>query len=305
MLQCKKPALGGIFVERMLSDEMPAASRQSKNMIIRHVDMRSNGRSSASFATTSDFAFTETALRAKVENKPPASPVEIAPQFSIYTTCRRVELTLRKRHSMAKSREKVQQLGFWDTEVSRPDHDAVCLWAYENAESMLRAACPSIFDCAWDTREIATISPRLGTDVFAQARAFIEKTVRPNPRVVARTLEYVLLSHTGHQGQLERIVGYADVLVETEIPSVTPKYVPSSPPSGEDVFDGFEITWTKNGAPRVLVEAKAELPTVGELMRQIQLYRTAFRGHFVVVSPDSSYADILSEQGVTFVKYPL
>jgi hypothetical protein len=53
----------------------------------------------------------------------------------------------------------------------------------------------------------------------------------------------------------------------------------------------------------LLVEAKSVLPTVGELMRQIQLYRTAFGGKIVVVSPDDSYSNILSEQGVTFVKY--
>jgi len=38
---------------------------------------------------------------------------------------------------MAKSREKIQQLGLWDPEVSAPDHDAVCFWADEHAEMIL------------------------------------------------------------------------------------------------------------------------------------------------------------------------
>ena len=38
-------------------------------------------------------------------------------------------------------------------------------------------------------------------------------------------------------------------------------------------------------------------------MRQINLYRTAFKGPVVIVSPDDSYADLLHEQGVLFIKY--
>jgi hypothetical protein len=56
-------------------------------------------------------------------------------------------------------------------------------------------------------------------------------------------------------------------------------------------------------SPTMTPFACGHMPTVGELMRQINLYRTAFGGKFVVVSPDDSRADILKEQGVTFVKY--
>jgi len=205
---------------------------------------------------------------------------------------------------MAKSREKVQQLGFWDTQISSPDHDAVCLWAYENAESILRKACPEIFDRPWNSRETSLGSLRNDQSVLDLALAFVASNPRPNPRIQKRTLEYVLRSYTGYQDKLERIVGYADILIETEAPLVTPKYIAGPTQYSDDVFDGFEIAWSRNReAPSILVEAKSVLPTVGELMRQIQLYRTAFGGKIVVVSPDDSYENILAEQGVTFVKY--
>ena len=52
----------------------------------------------------------------------------------------------------------------------------------------------------------------------------------------------------------------------------------------DPIVDGFKLTWSSDEEARhILVEAKSVLPTVGELMRQIQLYRTAFRGKFVVV----------------------
>lgn len=94
---------------------------------------------------------------------------------------------------------------------------------------------------------------------------------------------------------MERIVGYADLLIETELPVVAPRYKAGATWGAVDIFDGFDLTWSRDReAPCILVEAKLVLPTVGELMRQIQLYRTAFLGKFVFVSPDDSYAQINS-----------
>ncbi len=204
---------------------------------------------------------------------------------------------------MAKSREKIQQLGFWDTEVSKPDHDAVCLWAYEHADLIFRAVCPDRFDRVWLKSEL-DFDSRSSQDVNLLSE-FKNANPRPNPRVTRRTLECVLTSYTGYQDKMERIVGYADVLINTEVPRVSPKFKADTTRRGHDVFEGYEIRWTgeREVAPRILVEAKSTLPTVGELMRQIQLYRTAFNGEIVVVSPDDSYAKILAEQGVKFVKY--
>lgn len=59
---------------------------------------------------------------------------------------------------MAKSREKIQQIGFWDAEVSNASHDKVCLWAYENADLIVRAVFPKLFDRGWLDDEIRCYS---------------------------------------------------------------------------------------------------------------------------------------------------
>lgn len=203
---------------------------------------------------------------------------------------------------MAKSREKIQQLGFWDAEVSKPDHDAVCLWAYENADSIFRTVCPEIFDHGWSYSD----GDYKDHSADELAKAFIRDNPRPSPRIFTKPLEYVLKRHTGYKNSIEQIVGYADLMLQTECPLMVRKYKPSSTGYDDDEFDGFELGWSKEwDCPRILIEAKSTLPTVGELMRQIQLYRTAFRGVFVVVSPDDSYSDILNEQGVFFIKCTL
>lgn len=93
-------------------------------------------------------------------------------------------------------------------------------------------------------------------------------------------------------------------MLESRLPGIFPTYKPNSKGYVDEEFDGFQISFTGNHpAPRILVEVKSAMPTLGELMRQINLYRTAFKGPVVVVSPDASFADILKEQRVTFVKY--
>ena len=197
---------------------------------------------------------------------------------------------------MAKSREKIQQLGFWDSEVSKPDHDSVCLWAYENAELIFNMVYPELFDQEWKDSEITSGS--FGDKNAANMLlTFRNNNLRPNPRIHLKTLEYVLKSYTGYEKKLERIVGYADLLIETKLPHIYPFWSEV----GEEI-DRFELHFTTDKSPKILVEAKSSLPTMGELMRQLQLYRTAFNGKLVVVSPDDRYEKILSEQGVTFIK---
>ena len=202
---------------------------------------------------------------------------------------------------MAKSREKVQQLGFWDPEVLKPDHDTICLWAYENADMIFQTVCPELFDHPWLDSEVHYDREYRDQSATDLARAFMDANSRPNPRVCSRTFEFVLTSFTGYKDKLERNVGFADLLFQTQLPSVGPRYKAATTRGEDDEFDGFEIRWSRG--PCILVEAKMAIPSLGELLRQINLYRTAFSGKFVVVSPEDRFSTILVEQGVTFIKY--
>ena len=95
---------------------------------------------------------------------------------------------------MAKSRNEVQQLGMWDDEVGSVKHDEICLWAYRNADEILRSVMPDLFDRPWDlTAEVGISSQEVSV---APARPlldeFLAKNWRPNPRVVAKSIEPVL-----------------------------------------------------------------------------------------------------------------
>lgn len=54
----------------------------------------------------------------------------------------------------------------------------------------------------------------------------------------------------------------------------------------------------------VAVEVKSTIPSIGDLIRQIQFYRNYMGGPtWIVVSPDDRPAEILREHGIFFYKY--
>jgi hypothetical protein len=198
---------------------------------------------------------------------------------------------------LAKGREKVQQQGFWDPEVSSPDHDTIVLWAYNNPELIVRAVHPELFDRPWrreDVRKGYCESPP-GTPP-----ANLVETERPNPRFICR-LEHRLEYRHGYQDRNIQVVGFADLLIVSELPYIEERYLDKY--GGQKELAERALIWSCDHTPRVLVEVKSKLPTLGELLRQINTYRSAFMGKYVVVAPDDTYGEVLSEQGVHFIKY--
>lgn len=188
---------------------------------------------------------------------------------------------------MSRAREKLPQIGFWDTDIGRPDHDAICLWVYQNAEAILRAAFGG-FSREWRDEDGEYPESDAERDALARAR----QQTRPAPRIKSRELEPVLERTTGRD--YRQIVGYADLLIRLDLPFLR----------FDRATGSHEIIWHEHERAAVLVEVKSVLPTLGELMRQLNLYRTAHRGPMLVVAPDARYAELLREQGIAFVQSP-
>ena len=197
---------------------------------------------------------------------------------------------------MARAREKLPQIGFWDSEVALPKHDDICQWVYHNADKVLRAIHPEHFDRDWIREDF---SDATGVSTTELGKEFLEKNPRPNPKVAKREIEPVLRSYSGHNNNYERIVGYGDVLLTYFLPKVANIYDPNIL-INRDAVIGYQVSGYRY---QLMVEVKSALPTLGELMRQLNLYSTAFREKQAVVSPDDQFADILREQGYGFMLY--
>jgi len=164
-----------------------------------------------------------------------------------------------------RNRQKLVQSGLWDNEVSLPGHDAIVHWAYRNAEKVAAHAIVLIGK-----------KGRYSLAELQEKGHLTECTFK----VRARELEAKLRAD-------RREVGYADLLIRARFPDKSSTHLADLGihyPEGE-----FSI----------LVECKAKLPTLGELMRQMNAYREVHRDA-VVVARDAAYREILREQGIGF-----
>ncbi len=189
------------------------------------------------------------------------------------------------------AREKIPQLGLWDDEVPKPSHDAIVLWAYANADQIVHsflAAFPKrdyadLFNKNWHSNVIINNSGL----ALADLPSLPEKPTKLHGK---KTLEKVIEQYPEYSNgrSLPRILGYGDLVITWSTPRV----------EWED--DQWHVSYREAGS--LLIEAKTVMPSMGELMRQLNLYRLVYRD-VVVVSPDVSYADLLREQGMLFVRY--
>ena len=191
---------------------------------------------------------------------------------------------------MAKNRKEVQQLGFWDDEVKQLDHDEIVLWAYQNAELVLQAWLSVQTNWKkWESR--AWLKSEIRCERFDLADLPSPPARLPFPQIVKKEIERPLIKKTGYNAATERYLGYADLVISYYMPD-------------EVCWDSHDQEWHVTARTgMLLVEAKTVMPTLGDLMRQINLYRCVI-DDVVVVSPDGQWADILNEQGVLFVNYP-
>lgn len=192
---------------------------------------------------------------------------------------------------MASARDKIPQLGLWDDEVPKLSHDTMVIWAYKNAERLVRqylTAFPSqdhykALTKKWEYPAI-TIRPDGGKADMASM------PMKPTTLVSKKVVEQVIQQYpeNGNGRSLPRILGYADLVISWNDPTIE---------------WGGDRQWHVGGRERkLLVEAKTVLPSLGELMRQLNLYRLRY-ADVVVVAPDATYAEILKEQGILVVLY--
>lgn len=207
--------------------------------------------------------------------------------------------------TVAVQRQKIQQLGFWDPEVAKPLHDDITKWAYVRAEALARAYVA--YRAKWFEEKFdSDVDPDWPVARVADARAKYpvlgEPPIKYAVRIRGREWEAVLRERDPeyHPRQLprnQRLLGYADLLVHFSLQQLGVAERQGGP-SGRDHAEWY----VREREFRLIVEVKTILPTIGELMRQINLYREAY-SHVVLVAPDDGYAELLGEQGVLFVRY--
>jgi hypothetical protein len=136
---------------------------------------------------------------------------------------------------------------------------------------------------------------------------FAEIPIKPRITSIQKVWELPVMSQTSHMSN-KYTVGFIDFAATFDIPRISLtgiKYKTIGYHNEqflddiEDVLDFVFHPMTKS----IYVEVKTEIKSIGELIRQINHYRTYLRGDYYVLCPDNSSKNILEEQNIGFINY--
>jgi len=188
--------------------------------------------------------------------------------------------------SKAKAQTIQQRLGFMDTDLKSSKHDEIMLWLDDAVEKHFNQMVSNQQE--WEYREFSVIENE--KEIRDLQREIIFNDIilpkKPELEVVKRVWEYPITT----TGRGSYIVGFADMRVDYLDCSLT-YYVKDNK---------FQI-YKENKS--LFFEVKSDMPSLGELIRQIRMYQTYTSGKWFVVSPDSRMAAVLEKQSIYFIRY--
>lgn len=169
-----------------------------------------------------------------------------------------------------------QRLGFQDEDLKKPQHDGIVIWCTENMEKILHSVVE---------QQIVMGKMKEHWGYMGNSREASEhcKLKRPLEIEVSDILvEKPILNGT-------YIVGFSDIRVNY--------YIKILSKTGDDNNNA-----TLGKMPEsLIIEVKTKIPSVGELLRQIEMYQQyAPSCNFCIVSPDTKYKDFIKKQGICF-----
>lgn len=221
-----------------------------------------------------------------------------------------------------------EKMGFVDTDLRTPQHDAIMLWLDQNIGSIMRSRymtewplqdvegikevmCRQVDNMKRNIQEeldgrkiLPDATPDWLKKVKADDNAYRQKRVEalaaieqwsagePKPPVAIvteKTWEYPIVAKNNY------VVGFIDMKVV-----VSHDYELQLSNSSEYPYLPKWSNQFRNDT--YYLEVKPTIPSVGELIRQVRLYQQHKGGIYMVVSPDDRFASIIQGQGIEFLK---
>ena len=186
-----------------------------------------------------------------------------------------------------------EKFGFKDEDLHTPKHDALMLWLDRNADELVQEffAVPS----DWPAEVIAGVrseAAKLVESRFGLRQWCGLGAVPSRALVIAKkTWEKPIVTAKGYA------IGFADM----EVVAFRPSMLSFSYCDRLDANRPAAEWYVEIVKEHVVFEVKTAIRSVGELVRQIRLYQEYLKGHYIVVSPDDRFAEVLREQGIQFV----
>jgi hypothetical protein len=217
-----------------------------------------------------------------------------------------------------------QKFGFSDTDLKSPNHDVIMTWLDESAEGLIRKISGWADD--WNPEKVSKVREEATNFVqnkiveLERQRAYMISNQDRNPEYsyfadeakdceekitqlrlwdsfavpqkpqlkIKKEWEQTVMSN-------KFIVGFIDMIVS--YPGYDLDFY------GKD-FPSYVVHGLSDYYHHVCFEVKTTIPSLGELIRQINMYREYVRSPFYIVAPDKKFISQLQSQGIGFVHYP-
>ena len=173
-----------------------------------------------------------------------------------------------------KSQTIQQRFGFMDKDLKSPKHDEIMLWLDDTVENHFNHLIA--FSNEWQFNDFFVIEDEKELSDIQSEIIFNDTELPEKPKltVVKKVWEYPISTKSGSNTY---IVGFADMRVDFIEPSLS-YYVKENK---------CQIYKERKS---LFFEAKTEIPSLGELIRQIRMYQIYTNGKWFVVSPDVKFA---------------
>lgn len=198
-----------------------------------------------------------------------------------------------------KSKTYLERLGFGDTDLKTPEHDKMCLWVYTHPLKVLqtlpinltplvginlrsRSSCHYAGDqqCNGECLNIPATFEKCKYLTQSNQLKEIAKNSKDEPPELI--WEYPIMSN-------QYIIGYIDMKIEDSryFRALCNKYSPL----------------TIHKFPRVLIEIKPEINSIGETIRQINTYKRYESGNYIIVTKTKGLKQLFLEQGIHIYEF--
>jgi hypothetical protein len=187
-----------------------------------------------------------------------------------------------------------QRFGFLDGDLKTSKHDEIMEWLDNNMVSIITKL---INFCPIWTGNQRVVMQKLP---FGQDKKLLDFNVSANEwgKLPLRALKVKKFWEFPIKSK-EYIIGFVDMKVEYGISWLDYD-------GGEDnlLFDKIKVN-SPSLNHSLLFEVKTSVPSIGELLRQINMYREYDGSSFVVVAPPNAIlSNRLVSQGIAFIAYP-
>jgi hypothetical protein len=205
-----------------------------------------------------------------------------------------------------KAKTLQERFGFSDPDLKTPKHDAIMMWLDRNIEHVLKRLDVPQWKYGWTLNEQGThyrnmfeeAATKMAADMKIQIATELNLPEYPQ-RKIGKIWEVPILDRT-------YTIGFADMRVLWTDQEVRLHFdVCLNGINKELKYVDSEVCTLEHWYQSAFFEVKPSIPSVGELIRQLRMYRT-YTGDakWFVVSPDNRFESIIKDQGFGFVLVP-